>query len=101
VVFCAARAGTRVLSSAQLATANGIKVVADVNAVAPSGVEGVELKDDSKALECGALSIGPLVSGDIKVRTQKALFERMCQNEEPSFLNFDEATDVARSLVGL
>ena len=102
VVFCAARAGVRVLSEAQLAAAGSrIKVVADVNAVPPSGVEGVELRDDAKPLKSGALSIGPLVSGDVKVKTQRALFEKMCQTDEPLFLNFGEATKVARQLVGV
>ncbi len=102
VVFCAARAGTRVLTEAQMATVEGkVKVVADVNAVAPSGIEGVELKDDSKPLKSGALSIGPLVSGEIKVQTQRDLFKRMCRSDEPLFLNFVEAAETARRLVGL
>lgn len=102
VVFCAARAGTQVLSEAQLATAEGkIKVVADVNAVPPAGIQGVGLHDDCKPLKGGALSIGPLTSGDVKVKTQHALFRKMCQSDDPLFLNFAEATEVARQLVGI
>ncbi len=101
VVFCAARAGVQVLSKKQMATAPQIKVVADVNAVPPPGIEGVGLKDDGKTLESGALSIGPLTSGDVKVKTQRELLVTLCQSEKPVYLNFQEATEVARKLVGL
>jgi methylene-tetrahydromethanopterin dehydrogenase len=100
-VFCAARAGVQVLSKAQMATAPQIKVVADVNAVPPAGVEGVGLKDDGVQLESGAYSIGPLASGDIKVKTQRELLITLCNSEKPVYLNFQEATEVARKLVGL
>ncbi len=101
IVFCAARAGVQVLSKKQMATAPQVKVVADVNAVPPPGIEGVSLKDDGQRLESGALSIGPLASGDIKVKTQRDLLLTLCQSEKPVYLNFQEATDVARKLVGL
>jgi methylene-tetrahydromethanopterin dehydrogenase len=101
IVFCAARAGVQVLSKAQMATAPQIKVVADVNAVPPAGVEGVGLKDDGVQLESGAYSIGPLASGDIKVKTQRELLITLCNSEKPVYLNFQEATEVARKLVGL
>src|SRR5438046_2594502 len=41
VVIAAGRAGIRVLSNAQIASARDLLVVADVNAVPPSGVEGL------------------------------------------------------------
>ncbi len=98
IVFCAARAGTRVLSEQQLATAKRIKIAADVNAVPPSGIEGVELKDDDRPLACGALSIGALTSGDIKVKTQYRMFELMCNEDKPRYLNFDQAMQIARKI---
>src|ERR1700751_1071736 len=41
--LCAGRAGVRILSAAQLEAAPHLLVVADVNAVPPSGVEGLEM----------------------------------------------------------
>ncbi len=41
--LCAGRAGVRILSSAQLAQAKRLQIVADVNAVPPSGVEGLDM----------------------------------------------------------
>jgi len=101
IVFCTARAGTRVLSKKQMATAPQVLVVADANAVPPAGVEGVGLKDDGEPLESGALSLGPLIFGDIKVKTQRELFQDMCNSNKPLYLNFQEATAKARKLVGI
>ena len=65
----------------QLKLAKKTLVLADVNAVPPAGLEGVGLNDDDTKHNCGALSIGPLTSGDIKVKTQYKMFEKMCSTE--------------------
>ena len=101
LIFCAARAGTQVLSLEQLKLAKKAMVLADVNAVPPAGLEGVGLNDNDDKHECGALSIGALASGDIKVKTQYRMFEKMCSTEKPLYLNFDEALKTAREILGL
>ena len=101
IIFCAARAGTQVISKDQLLLAKNAKILADVNAVPPAGLEGVNLKDDDYEHECGALSIGPLTSGDIKVKTQYRMFEKMCSTEKPLYLNFTEALTTAREILDL
>ena len=68
VVFCAGRAGVRILDRQQLEAASGLMVAADVNAVPPSGVEGLKVDakgetiGESKVLGVGALTIGQLKS---------------------------------------
>jgi methylene-tetrahydromethanopterin dehydrogenase len=101
VVLCAARAAKRVLSKDQLATAPQIKVVADTNAVPPSGIEGVEPKDSGRELDSGALSIGPLAIGDTKFKTERGLLESLLKAEEALDIGFGEATDFARKIVGV
>ena len=101
IIFCAARAGTQVISKNQLKLAKNVKVLADVNAVPPAGLEGVGLKDDDEPHECGGFSIGPLTSGDIKVKTQYQMFEKMCSTEKPLYLNFDEALKTSREILKL
>ncbi|MEE9139467.1 MAG: NAD(P)-dependent methylenetetrahydromethanopterin dehydrogenase [Alphaproteobacteria bacterium] len=101
VVLCAARAGRRVLSKEQLATAPQIKVVADVNAVPPAGIEGIEPKDNGRALESGALSIGPLAIGDTKFKTERGLFKALLEADEAMDIGFGEAADFARKIVGV
>ena len=99
VIFCAARAGTQVLSKQQLSIAENAMVLADVNAVPPAGLEGVGIKDDNQKHDCGGLSIGPLTSGDRKVKTQYKMFEKMCSTDKPLYLNFDEALKTAREIL--
>jgi len=100
IIFCAARAGTQVISKEQLDLSKKAMVLADVNAVPPAGLGGVNLNDDDSKHPCGALSIGPLTSGDIKVKTQYRMFEKMCSSEKPLYLNFDEALTTAREILG-
>ena len=99
IIFCAARAGTEVINNEQIELAKNALVIADVNAVPPAGISGVELKDDNTKHSCGALSIGPLTSGDLKVKTQYKMFEKMCTTDKPLYLNFDEALNVAREIL--
>ena len=101
LIFCAARAGTQVLSLEQLKLAQKAMVLADVNAVPPAGLEGIGLKDNDSKHECGALCIGALTSGDIKVKTQYRMFEKMCSAEKPLYLNFDEALKTSREILEL
>ena len=101
IIFCAARAGTQVLSLEQMKLAKMVKVLADVNAVPPAGIEGVGLKDDAIEHQCGAFSIGPLTSGDLKVKTQYKMFEEMCATEKPLYLNFSQALDISRAILGI
>lgn len=99
IIFCAARAGTEVINNEQIKLAKNAMVIADVNAVPPAGINGVELKDDDTKHSCGALSIGPLTSGDLKVKTQYKMFEKMCTTDKPLYLNFDEALNIAREIL--
>ena len=99
IIFCAARAGTEVINNEQIKLAKNAMVISDVNAVPPAGINGVGLKDDDTKHSCGALSIGPLTSGDLKVKTQYKMFEKMCTTDKPLYLNFDEALNIAREIL--
>ena len=80
---------------------NSLKIIAEVNAVPPAGIEGVGLKDNYINHVTGAISIGPLTSGDIKVKTQYKMFEMMCNTEKPLFLNFEQALKVSQEILKL
>jgi len=100
IVLCAAAAGVRVLTREQLAKAPQLAAVADVNAVPPSGIEGVELFDRGRVLDgTNIAAIGPLAIGDIKYKTQSALFRSMLSSRETLMLDFTHAFAKARELV--
>lgn len=100
IVLCAAAAGIQVLKAKHFEKSKRTVVVADVNAVPPSGIEGVELFDNGRPLaKTGILSVGPLAIGDIKYKTQSALLRRMIGAEESLMLDFTHAFATARQLV--
>ena len=99
--LCAGRAGVRILSSAQLAQAKRLLIVADVNAVPPSGVEGLDMMANGAELTAhGTLGIGPLAIGNIKYKTEFGLFQRMIAATKPVTFDFRDAFQLARELNG-
>jgi methylene-tetrahydromethanopterin dehydrogenase len=99
--LCAGRAGVRILSGAQIAAADHLLIAADVNAVPPSGVEGLEMTANGAELSAdGTLGIGPLAIGNIKYQTESGLFRRMISAEKPVRYDFRDAFQLARELHG-
>jgi methylene-tetrahydromethanopterin dehydrogenase len=97
--FCAGRAGVRIISAAQLAAARRLLVVADVNAVPPAGVEGLDVMANGVELTPnGTLGIGPLAIGNIKYKTESGLFQRMIAATKPVSFDFRDAFRLAREL---
>jgi len=104
VVICAAKAGVQVLSASVLEDARVLKVAADINATPPAGIEGITAKDDGVATKhapaaSGAVSVGPLTIGRVKVKTQQTLLRSMLETERPIYLDFAQAFRIARELV--
>ena len=99
VAITAGRAGVRVLSNAQIEAARNLLVVADVNAVPPSGVEGLEVNaNDAPLAGSGALGIGPLTIGATKYKTEAGLFRSMIAATKPVHFDFRDAFTLAREL---
>ena len=74
-------------------------IAADVNAVPPLGVEGVELHANGAPLgEHGALGVGALAIGNVKYRTELGLFKQMSESKTPLKLDFRQAFELARTL---
>lgn len=101
VVICAARAGVRIIERS-LENAKNLVVVADTNAVPPSGVAGIGLNDLGAVVEyAGAsfLSIGPLAIGNLKYKTQFGLFESIQNSSKVTFIDFPDAYAFALSVL--
>jgi methylene-tetrahydromethanopterin dehydrogenase len=101
VALCAGRAGVQVLSSAQLAAAKQLLIAADVNAVPPAGIEGLEMQaSGSELTPSGTLGLGPLAIGNIKYQTEFGLFQKMISATKPMQFDFRGAFELARELNG-
>ncbi|HEY5225536.1 MAG TPA: NAD(P)-dependent methylenetetrahydromethanopterin dehydrogenase [Methylovirgula sp.] len=99
VALCAGRAGVQIFSADEIKKATNLLVSADVNAVPPYGIEGLDLQDNGKELPGGSLGIGALAIGDIKYKTESGLFRKMAASEKALCLDFRDAFKLARELV--
>ena len=97
--FCCARAGVQVLSKAQIESAPDLLVAADVNAVPPMGVEGLDVQADGVSIGGHAVGIGALAIGHTKYRTEFGLFRRMIETDKPVAFDFRDAFKLARDFV--
>jgi methylene-tetrahydromethanopterin dehydrogenase len=98
VVLCAGRAGVQILSTQQIVETKSLKVAADINAVPPSGIEGIGAQDNGVKVGSG-FGIGALAVGSVKYRVEAGLLRRMIETEKPLYLDFRDAFKLAREIV--
>jgi len=102
IVFATGAAGIELLSAELIATAAQLKVAADVNAVPPAGIAGVDAFHDGTKIEnsvSGAVGIGALAIGNVKYQAQNRLLKKMIESDKPVYLHFEHAFEVAREYV--
>jgi methylene-tetrahydromethanopterin dehydrogenase len=100
VALCCAAAGIRVITAEQIANSNKLQVVADVNAVSPTGAEGVDVYADGEAIATTTvLGIGALAIGNLKYQIQHQMLESMLDIDKPLTLDFLSAFETATSLL--
>jgi hypothetical protein len=70
--------------------------MADVNAVPPAGIEGVEAGDDATERE-GVKAFGALAIGGLKMKAHKAAIARLFERND-LVLDAEEIYDIAAAL---
>lgn len=102
VVLATSKAGVEVLGPAGLATTKRLLVAADVNAVAPAGIAGIDRMDDGKHIDSASgktVAIGPLAIGNVKYQTMQRMFRSMVKADKPVYYDFRAAFSFARAFV--
>lgn len=100
VALCAAAAGVEVVSEELIRNAPRLKIIADVNAVPPLGVQGVGVSDDGvQVANTQVYGIGALLIGQLKYDTQHQLLKQMLSADKPQVLEFMAAFHLARKLL--
>ena len=100
IALCAAAAGVQVLSVNHLSVAKQLKIVADVNAVAPLGVAGILVSADGVKIEAiVAYGIGAMAIGSLKYITQQQLLQQMLSADKPQMFEFMAAFKLATALL--
>ncbi|MEQ1484834.1 NAD(P)-dependent methylenetetrahydromethanopterin dehydrogenase [Methyloglobulus sp.] len=102
IVVATGAAGIELLSAELVASAPKLKVAADVNAVPPAGIAGVDAFQNGTAIagsNSGAVGIGALAIGNIKYQAQNRLLKQMIEADKPVYLHFEHAFEVARAYI--
>jgi methylene-tetrahydromethanopterin dehydrogenase len=98
VVMCAGIKGVRLVDKEMLNEVKHIKVLLDINAIPPFGVEGIELKDDMREMMPGIFTIGALTVGNLKHKVEKEILREARSNGKEVY-NYNIALPMARNLL--
>jgi hypothetical protein len=81
VLFAAGAAGARLVSREHWAAVPTLRAMADVNAVPPAGIEGIEPADNGVE-RAGVIAFGPIGVGGFKMKVQKACIARLFERND-------------------
>jgi methylene-tetrahydromethanopterin dehydrogenase len=86
IVLAAGAGGIQLLSADQLTKSGGLcKIVADVNAIKPVGVEGLGSTEEGKELRPGVYGIGALAIGKLKIKIETEMIRRATMEPQGLF----------------
>ena len=98
VIMCAGVRGVRIIDKQMLNCVKLMKVLLDINAVPPLGVEGIDMKDDMKEMMPGIFTIGAIAVGELKHKLEKEIL-REARTPGKDVYNFTVALPLARKLL--
>ena len=98
VIMCAGVRGVRIIDKQMLNGVKLMKVLLDINAVPPLGVEGIDMKDDMKEMMPGIFTIGAIAVGELKHKLEKEIL-REARTAGKDVYNFTVALPLARKLL--
>jgi len=98
IVLAAGAGGIQLLSAADLKTAKKCKIVADINAIKPLGVEGLGSNDDGKELAAGVFGIGALAIGKLKIKIETEMIKRAAEAPQGLF-DYGIAYDIGKTQI--
>ncbi len=96
LIFAAGAAGAVLLPKTARSACPGLRVVIDLNAVPPLGVEGVEPMDAGSERD-GVICYGALGIGSTKMKLQKAAVSRLFERND-QVLDAEQVFELARQL---
>jgi len=89
-------AGVQVVAKSAWAGRAGLQVAADLNAVPPLGIEGIDATDDG-VMKDGVICFGALAIGNVKMKLHKACIARLFERND-LVLDAETIADVAQEL---
>jgi methylene-tetrahydromethanopterin dehydrogenase len=98
VIFCAGTRGVRVIEKKLLKRLKLLKVMADINAIPPLGIEGIKLGDDMREIMPGIFGIGALTIGRLKHKVENEMLKEARKNGRGTY-NYNFALQTTRKLL--
>ena len=98
IILAAGAGGIQLLSAVDQKAAKKCKIVADINAIKPLGVEGLESNDDGKELVKGVFGIGALAIGKLKIKVETDMIKRATEAASGMF-DYAIAYDLAKAQI--
>ena len=97
MIFCAGTRGIQIIDKGMLQKAKFLKVLADINAIPPLGVEGIKPHDDMREIAQGIYGIGALAIGQLKHETEIEMLKQVRKTGKGQY-NYNFAIELARKL---
>lgn len=98
VIMCAGVRGVQIINKEMLNEVKHMKVLVDINAVPPLGIEGIDPKDDMREMLPGIFTIGALAVGELKHKLEKEIL-REAKTSGKDVYNYNVALPLARKLL--
>ncbi len=96
IILSAGAGGIQLLSQSQIGAS--CKIVADINAIKPLGVEGLGSNDDGIEIKPGVYGIGALAIGKLKIKTETEMIKR-ATNEPQGLFDYSIAYTIAKDAI--
>jgi Na+-translocating ferredoxin:NAD+ oxidoreductase RnfD subunit/Pyruvate/2-oxoacid:ferredoxin oxidoreductase delta subunit len=98
IILSAGAAATQFLSTEDLNKSSTVKIVADINAIRPLGVEGIAPADNGKEIKPGVYGIGALPIDELKNKTEKEMIKQ-ATTEHHGHLDYAIAYNIAKEQI--
>jgi methylene-tetrahydromethanopterin dehydrogenase len=98
IILAAGAGGIQLLSASELNKSSMCKIIADINAIKPLGVEGLGSNDDGKELKSGVYGIGALAIGKLKIKTETEMIKRATM-EPMGLFDYSIAYEIAKDAI--
>jgi methylene-tetrahydromethanopterin dehydrogenase len=98
IILAAGAGGIQLLSKADIDSAAKCKIIADINAIKPLGVEGLGSNDDGVELKLGVFGIGALAIGKLKIKTETEMINRATAEAQGLF-DYSIAYTIAKDAI--
>jgi methylene-tetrahydromethanopterin dehydrogenase len=99
IILSSGAGGIQLLSMEELKKhGTKCKIVADINAIKPVGVEGLDSNDDGKETKPGVFGIGALAIGKLKIKIETDMIKRATEAPQGLF-DYAMAYDIGKAQI--